>query len=262
MAWIESHQSLQRHPKVVAAAALLRVDRHRFIGHLHCLWWWALDVADIDGFLPEIVNDFVLAGAAEWPLKTATKWSEALISVGFLEHDNATYRLHDWYEYAGKLNAKRIVNKERMREARATHVQRTTVARAGHVLGLPTQPAKPTAQTGAEAAPTRAKPAKIASAEQLLADTDWVADTRARFAQLDFDYEITKWQDYVTEKPPKGNWKNSLRNWMEKAVTFKEARNGGTHTAQQGRYGRSAAEIEADPANTAAAERYLRTGRV
>lgn len=43
MAWIESHQTLSRHRKTLRAAALLHVDRHKMIGHLHELWWWALD---------------------------------------------------------------------------------------------------------------------------------------------------------------------------------------------------------------------------
>ena len=54
MAWIESHQSLSRHRKTLAVVAELKVDRHKLIGHLHELWWWALDNATAEGALGQI----------------------------------------------------------------------------------------------------------------------------------------------------------------------------------------------------------------
>ena len=158
MAWIESHQSLRIHPKTLALVAELHGDRHKLLGHLHCLWWWALEVADLDGHLPANTSPAVIAAAAEWPISKAGVFVNALVSAGFLDLSADGYSLHDWWDYAGKLNAKRAANKDRMRATRATHVQRTEQVGATHVQGLPTnQPNQPTkaAEPSAKARPSR-----------------------------------------------------------------------------------------------------------
>lgn len=132
MAWIESHQALQRHRKTILAAGLLKVGRPVLIGHLHCLWWWAVDNASSDGRLGQ-VTDFMLAEAAEWPSKHAKRFVEALLEAGFLERVDGEVYLHDWYDYAGKLTEQRRVNADRMRSARAVRVPSTGGARAPHV---------------------------------------------------------------------------------------------------------------------------------
>ena len=149
MAWIESHQSLRKHPKTLSAVTTLKVDRHKFIGHLQCLWWWGLDVADLEGTLPASTTAPVIADGAEWPMAKADVFVAALLSSGFLEEKNGRFVLHDWWVYAGKYNAKRAANNQRMKDARAEHVQRTDETRAEHVQGLPTllnstEPTKPT----------------------------------------------------------------------------------------------------------------------
>lgn len=143
MAWIESHQSLRLHSKTLQAVELLHVDRHKFLGHLMCLWWWGLDQADIDGVLPSGTTPKVLAAAAEWPVIKADRFVQALMDCkgddaddkGFLEQRGGRYVLHDWYDYAGKYNNRRAANKERMRGARAQPVRDTNDAR----VGLPVQ---------------------------------------------------------------------------------------------------------------------------
>ena len=45
MAWIESHQELRHHYKTKRLARELKVTVAAAIGHLHCLWWWAIDFA-------------------------------------------------------------------------------------------------------------------------------------------------------------------------------------------------------------------------
>lgn len=84
MAWIESHQALQRHRKTIRAANLLKISRPLLIGHLHCLWWWALDNAASDGRLGH-VSDAEIAEAAEWPTDRGSQFVSALVESGFLE---------------------------------------------------------------------------------------------------------------------------------------------------------------------------------
>lgn len=136
MAWIESHQSLSRHRKTLAATTALRVDRHKLIGHMHELWWWGLDNADINGLVGHLAPE-TIAEAAGWPVKQAKAFVEVLVDVGFLDHGDDGYVIHDWYDFAGKLMEKREANKERMQRARAghgpEHVPPTNGTRAAHV---------------------------------------------------------------------------------------------------------------------------------
>ena len=126
MAWIESHQSLGKHKKLLRLAGLLKVKRVQLVGHLHYLWWWGMDNADIDGRLGD-VTAFEIAEAAEWE-GDPEEFVEALVSVGFVEIIDGQYTLHDWYDYAGKLNERREKERERSRLRRATD-RRTTAQR-------------------------------------------------------------------------------------------------------------------------------------
>jgi hypothetical protein len=107
MAWIESHQELGQHPKLKKAARLLEVPRPNLVGHLHYLWWWALDYCpggDLTSFDPADI-----AEAAEWPFDPVM-FINALVHCGpggepgFLERTDAGRLLiHDWHDYSGRL---------------------------------------------------------------------------------------------------------------------------------------------------------------
>ncbi len=94
MAWIESHQSLSRHRKTLKTAGRLSVDRHKLIGHLHELWWWALDNVGVDGKLTDM-TPYEIALAAQWD-GDHNEFVDALVEGGFLEFKNDGYCLHDW----------------------------------------------------------------------------------------------------------------------------------------------------------------------
>ena len=108
--WIESHQALGRHPKVFRLAAELGVSRPTAIGHLHYVWWWALDYApdgDVSRYTPA-----VLAIAAEWD-GDPEMFVGALASAGFI--DLEPMRLHDWSDYSGLVLGRRVANRDRQR---------------------------------------------------------------------------------------------------------------------------------------------------
>lgn len=132
--WIESHQSLLNHRKTLRVCAALGIRKVELIGHLHMLWWWALDNANEDGYLGD-VSAIEIAAAADWPIDQADNFVEALLAAGrphgFLERKRNQYVLHDWRHYAGKLAAQRKANAARMRKTRAGDVQRTPRARRG-----------------------------------------------------------------------------------------------------------------------------------
>lgn len=127
MAWIELHQSRQRHPKTLRLAAALGISRREACGLLDDLWTWALDVAKPDGLLQGTITTDI-AIALDWPLKQSDKLLESLVRSGYMDTtDDGEYVIHDWYDYAGKLNDRREQNAERMRQKRAKKesVQRT-----------------------------------------------------------------------------------------------------------------------------------------
>jgi hypothetical protein len=126
MAWIESHQTLASHPKTRKAARALGIPTVNLIGHLHCLWHWALDLAE-DGDLSKFDAEDI-AIAAQWE-GDSQQLVDALLDCGFgdgpgfLER-NGSYGdpqqgltgslvLHDWWAYAGKLVARRQQDRER-----------------------------------------------------------------------------------------------------------------------------------------------------
>lgn len=134
MPWIESHTTIARHPKTLQLAEQLRISVPTAIGHLHMLWYWALDFAP-DGNLRRATPS-VIAGACMWKGNASVFW-QALVDAGFIDEAEEGPTVHDWYDYAGRLIEKRAANTARMRSARATngaaHVQRTDGAQDEHV---------------------------------------------------------------------------------------------------------------------------------
>jgi hypothetical protein len=123
MAWIESHQELGRHPKTRKVAKALGISRPAAIGHLHYLWWWAMDFAQ-DGDITEFDND-ELAEAALFD-GDPVEFFAALESAGFVDTirepgQDARAVLHDWEQYAGRLVSQRKANAERQRAFRDRH---------------------------------------------------------------------------------------------------------------------------------------------
>ena len=143
MAWIESHQELARHPKTKKLARLLGVSLPAAVGHLHFLWWWAMDYAQ-DGDLSRY-DEADIADACGWDGDPAVM-VRALVDSGFLDSTDDGLTIHDWHEYAGRLIEKREQNKERKKKSRARHAPVTRPSRGqdedgndGHasVTGLP-----------------------------------------------------------------------------------------------------------------------------
>lgn len=171
MAWIESHQTLGQHPKTRKLAHLLGVSKPAAIGHLHCLWWWAVDYAE-DGDLSRF-DALDIAIGAEWD-GDETEFVTAMVKAGFLdEGPGDTFAVHDWDDYAGKLIERKKANAKRMREARAErdtgtetpraeHVQRTQrarVERPNQTIPNQTKPDRTEEEKGADAPDPTPKPA-------------------------------------------------------------------------------------------------------
>ena len=123
MAWVPSHTELREHPKTKRCARMLGAPRAQMIGHLHMLWWWALDYAK-DGDLSRY-DAADIADAAEWAgdpgaFVDALAGCGARDQHGFLEREGGRLLLHDWGEYGGRYLEQRRKDADRKRAARAT----------------------------------------------------------------------------------------------------------------------------------------------
>lgn len=114
MAWIEVHQSLPTHAKTVEAAALLDVPEVEVVGHMVCLWLWAVDNAR-EGRI-NVAKPLVIAKAAKWAGEPG-RFVDALLAAGFMDEDGC---IHDWDEYTGRLMERR----ERVQEQTRARVQK------------------------------------------------------------------------------------------------------------------------------------------
>ena len=101
MPWIESHQKLEKHPKLLDLCEKTGWSKDEAIGKLHRLWWWVLDYAE-DGNLSkwtpvQILGD--LNGEID-----PEKLYNILKETKFIDENN---KIHDWYDFAGNyLHAK------------------------------------------------------------------------------------------------------------------------------------------------------------
>lgn len=132
MAWLESHQEVRDHPKTRRLARELGIHRMQAIGHLHGLWWWALDYAP-DGDLSRF-EDQDIADACDWD-GDAGQLVQALRTHGWLDGQ----QLHDWDKYGGKYVKRRDIKRVRDRErvnARRARSRRAVIARDGLVCGI------------------------------------------------------------------------------------------------------------------------------
>lgn len=114
MAWIESHQEVGRHPKTKKLARLLGISIPTAVGHLHFLWWWALDFAQ-DGVLDKFDAEDI-AEAMEWK-GDEQALLDALMEAEYIDVTDHGLVIHDWAEYAGKLLERRAKDRARKRAA-------------------------------------------------------------------------------------------------------------------------------------------------
>lgn len=117
MAWIESHQELWRHPKTKKLARLLHISIPTAVGHLHGLWYWAMDFAQDGDLTPYDAED--IADAVMWE-GDAQEFLDALVESKYADETEHGIVIHDWLDYAGGL----LESKARKREQSRLRVQK------------------------------------------------------------------------------------------------------------------------------------------
>lgn len=118
MAWIEVHDTLPDHPKVLRAAKALKLDSDALVGKLVRLWVWALGNRE-DGVLNDLDADR-LDVIMQYKGK-ASALLEALVANRLLDAlPDEHYMIHDWDEHVMMLRDKR----EEKRKQNAERVKR------------------------------------------------------------------------------------------------------------------------------------------
>lgn len=116
MAWVESHQTLDNHPKLIQACASLKIGRPQMIGHLHLLWHWCLDYA-VDGDLSRYKVQ-QLATVCGWDHDAET-FVMVLSECGFLDQKKDGFKIHDWLDFCGEIARKRMIRKSTIKQRTA-----------------------------------------------------------------------------------------------------------------------------------------------
>lgn len=97
MPWIESHQKLERHPKLLDLCNKTGWNKDEALGKLHRLWWWTLDFAE-DGVLKKYNPHQYLSPLTNDKLP-AEKLLNILKDTNFIDKDG---KIHHWWDYAGR----------------------------------------------------------------------------------------------------------------------------------------------------------------
>ncbi|WP_178382337.1 hypothetical protein [Paenibacillus sp. P3E] len=93
----------------------MKIDIPATIGHLHLLWWWAMDNLP-DGNL-SVLEPEDIADEMMWS-GDAAELLQALHETGFVDEVNGELFIHDWHDYIGRLLERRRKETERKREYR------------------------------------------------------------------------------------------------------------------------------------------------
>ena len=119
MAWIESHQALERHPKVFKLMRLMNWDLDTTLGKLHRFWWWCLDYAE-DGDLRTHGEEVGMnVGLTD---EEAPHFLQALVAARWVD-PQPYLRVHDWWDRIGPyLRAKYRKSPTKWQNVRALYV--------------------------------------------------------------------------------------------------------------------------------------------
>ncbi len=111
MAWIEVHQELRSHPKVVRTSVRLKKDLATTLGYLVSLWLWASAYAR-DGDLTAYTSDEISMACNAIDVRDLKK---ILIETRWLDEKGGKILIHDWKKHGLRVleQAKRRTAKSR-----------------------------------------------------------------------------------------------------------------------------------------------------
>lgn len=190
MSWIEVHDTLPDHPKVVEFASLLNIDRDAAVGKLVRFWTWAITNRE---------TGLIFAGDASTIAdvmritRNKGRVIETLVNARLLDVVDGGWQIHDWDERVGMLLAKR----EKVR-AQARERQRRLKERKRGLSG--------------EKEVVGKKPRKVF-------EKPTIDEVRAYCAERKNGIDPQKFIDHYTSngwrvgKVPMQDWKAAVRTW-------------------------------------------------
>lgn len=235
MAWIESHQDLEKNGKLLELANLLSINKYQAIGHLHSLWWWSLDNAE-DGDISRF-SSVTVTQACGWSeyikdeidlsrinemtnSDKADGFIPALIECGFLDQKEDGLYIHNWRDYTERyfksIKANKRIKeqvKERVKKWRNSNASVTQVKRSVTVPTIPNHTLPNHITTKDKSArpyfskPTPAEVQIYTQGLHLKIDAE---------AFCDF-YEAKGWK--IGNSPMK-SWQAAARNWARRGNDF------------------------------------------
>lgn len=110
--WIRSHQSYANHPAVLFLQRHLNISKAQVLGHLHLLWYWAVDYS-LDGSLKNVKKETIAEAAGYFG--SPSNWVKALHECGIIDRNDY---LAQWDEVIGGLMSFRENGKERQKRFR------------------------------------------------------------------------------------------------------------------------------------------------
>ena len=125
MAWIELHDTLPDHDKVITVAEALKMDKDLVVGKLVRLWTWAINNREDGRFRARDVE--TIAEVMRVRIKPQ-RLVDALVEARLLDFDGETYTIHGWDERVGMLLAKRETARAKTRERVQRHRKAAEVA--------------------------------------------------------------------------------------------------------------------------------------
>ena len=189
MAWIESHTSLEKHPKLIRLQTAMRWSRNETVGFLHRFWWMVLEVSP-SGDVTALSSPEVMSETLNMKVDLVGEALEQMEKVGLLDRTgDGKLIVHGWLDYAGiYLSTSKFKRfPERMAEIRAVHG--LSKDNPGTVRDTkPTEPNQPDQ-------PTKTKPPLPPPGDWWLAEIP--DDLRGNEA------EIRDWMAYKREKGQK-----------------------------------------------------------
>lgn len=93
--WIELHDNLPDHPKVIELATVLKMDKDAVVGKLIRLWLWALLNRESGTFTHKDVS--TIAEIMRFRGKPQ-RLVDSLVAARLLDYDGTVYMIHDWEE--------------------------------------------------------------------------------------------------------------------------------------------------------------------
>jgi len=224
MSWIESHQALARHPKILHLSSLLKIPLDATIGRVHLLWWWCLDYA-LDGRLDKH-QEGVIELACNIPLP--------LLREAGLVDEKPFLRIHDWWDYAGRF----IKIKYKDYPEKSARIQKQYYT---PLKGCLNTSLKPSNQPTITNQPTFNQPTKEIRRSFSKPTPEEVS---AYAKEINFNLEGQKFCDYyeskgwVVGRSPMKNWKACVRTWKSNGHggSNGKVKQDGFATAKPGKY--------------------------